>query len=450
MLTSPDRRLFLLLLLLLLPGCGMEKEPPSMVIIMIDTLRADHLSCYGFSREISPNIDGASLEGTTFTQAAAVSPKTGPSVAGILTGRYPDEQGVHGNCDPLPDSASLVSEILREEGYETGAVIANPVAGSAYGFEQGYDHFYPDFSKLEKELSKTCDAPEGGTGIKANRVTDEALSWVSKRSGPFFLYVHYMDPHTPYLPPFAWRDRMLAGRKPVDEDILRDLKFTKLSLTPDEVDRIKAYYEGEIAFMDHEVGRLLDGLPKDTLVVITADHGEGFMEHGMLLHGNSLYQELLHVPLIIKGPGLPGKTMVKDTVSQVDILPTLLDLAGIPKRDALSGRSLKSFLSKKPSRDDARILISTMRFRRGEYNLTAARQGPWKLVRSERTGEAVLYNLFDDPLERSDCSSTNKEIVTVLSKAILYRKNRIIHPKRIKAPEWEKERLEHLRELGYN
>jgi arylsulfatase A-like enzyme len=425
-------------------GCG-EKPRPCIVLIMVDTLRADHLECYGSESKSSPFISTLAEEGTLFTQVVAASPWTGPSVASILTGNYPDEVGIHDLRDPLHPSSSTLSEILRKEGYATGAVVSNSMAGPVYGFDKGYDAFF--FERYKGKEGEVAPEQVDRPVFTADRVTEKAIETLKRMKKPFFLYVHYTDPHDPYLPPPPWRDQILGDRNPLKEDLLIESRFTETALSSDEVETIRSYYEAEIAFIDHEIGRLVGSLSPATLVVFTGDHGEEFQEHGGFLHGHTLYQELLHVPLIIKGPGIPTRKTVTDLVSHVDIVPTLLDLLGLTAKEDLSGKSLSPFFQDGPVEQESRTLFSMLETR--DKRRISARRGPWKLILAPEERTLWLYNLDRDPRERNNIALENNQLVSSIIDSIKARKSRIIPALKRRNPELDKEREEELRAIGY-
>jgi arylsulfatase len=329
-----------------LAACG-TSEPPSIVLVVIDTVRADHLTPYGYERDTSPHIERLARSGTLFLQGVAASPWTGPSVASIVTGRYPDEVGIRGLRHRLPPSVPSLAQILRDAGYATAAVVSNALAGPAYGYHRGYDSFHFEHYKLQPEGSA---APPGQPYFTADRVTERALAWIASAPKPFFLYLHYTDPHEPYLPPPRWRDRFVREASGFDETLLNGKRFTRVPLDGDELAAVRAHYEAEIAFVDHEVGRLVDALGNDVIVVLTGDHGEEFRDHGAFLHGHTLYQELLRVPLLLAGPGIPRDRTSAVPASHVDILPTVLELARVPSPPSVNGRSLLGAPGEPPAR----------------------------------------------------------------------------------------------------
>ena len=275
-------RLTLVLLLaaggLAAPGCNrvdlataLDPERPSLLLVSIDTLRADHVGVYGAVDARTPVIDRLAAEGTRFTTAIASAPLTLPSHASILTGLYPPHHGVRYNgISRLLPSFDTLTERLRDAGYATGAVVGSAVLAGKYGLDQGFDHYDDD----TRSRGDPAERP-------ASEVTDGALAWLEHAERPFFLWVHYYDPHERYAPPAPFADRF-AGRP----------------------------YDGEVAYVDAELGRLFDSLAArgeldEALIVVTSDHGESLGEHAELTHSYSLYDAVLAVPLVFRGPGVP-------------------------------------------------------------------------------------------------------------------------------------------------
>ena len=280
---------------------------PNVIFITIDTLRADHLRCYGYARIETPNIDALARAGVRFTQAHTPVPITLPAHTAIFTGSFPMATGMHDfSGNKLPANATTLAKVLRDGGYTTAAFIGAAVLDSRFGLNQGFetyfDHF--DFSRLDET---NLDLTER----RGDLVMDEALGWLKQAPRqPFLLWVHLYDPHFPYTPrePYASRYRTHP-------------------------------YDGEIAFADAQVGRLLSflkqqGLFDHSVIALAGDHGEGLGEHGEKTHGFFMYNSTLHVPLIFKLPGAAPRVVAED-VSLVDVMPTLLqelkrldDLAG--------------------------------------------------------------------------------------------------------------------------
>lgn len=288
---------------------------PNVVLITIDTLRPDHLHCYGYNQIETPNIDSIAADGIRFEQAYTPVPITLPSHSVILTGTYPTMSGMHDfSGNNLSPEQPTLATVLRARGYDTGAVIASAVLDRRFGLNQGFDFYYDhfDFSRLAETNLDLMERP-------ANQVIDQALAWLAKpRKKPFFLWVHLYDPHHPYKPP-----------PPFDEKYKTNL------------------YDGEIAFTDTQLGRLLrylreHGLYHQTLLVLSGDHGEGLGEHGEKTHGFFVYNSTLHVPLLVKPPRAQKvlRKVQADPVSLVDLMPTVLGLLTVPPPEKAQGKNL--------------------------------------------------------------------------------------------------------------
>ena len=303
------------------------------VVIIVDTLRADHLGAWGYEVPTSPNLDALAAGGVRFANTFAASSWTRPGMAALTTGRYPREVGIYEErFDQLPEEATLLSERLQAAGYHTLGSTSNPNINSWFGFSQGFDE-WQDAGVLFKVMRKRegFERFKGADSLEsADEVTNRALALVDSHKDtlqdkPLYLQTLYIDPHIPYAPPDADKRRMEAqGSK-------------------------KPEYDGEILDADREIKRLLDGLQargilQDALVIVTSDHGEGLHSHPgqkkSQTHGYYLYDSMVHVPLIVSHPVLPAGTVVEDLTSQVDIVPTLFDLLGAPlAADEVSGRS---------------------------------------------------------------------------------------------------------------
>ena len=369
------------------------KPASNVVLITIDTLRADHVGCYGYKQIKTPNIDGLAAEGTRFDRAFAVVPVTLPSHSSILTGAYPMLSGMHDfSGNKLSPLQPTLASVLKQAGYQTGAVIAAAVLDSRFGLNQGFDFYYDhfEFSRLDEANLDEMQRP-------GNVVADVALDWLEKEwlkdglaknpQKKFFLWMHLYDPHLPYHLPEPYANEYAA--RP---------------------------YDGEIAFADEQVGRLLrflkeKGIYQNTVIVLCGDHGESLGEHGEKTHGFFIYNATMHVPLIIKLPEnrLPGNgtgRAVGDPVSLVDLMPTILGAVGVEIPSQVQGRSLLSEL--RSERDDREHNDKTNRDRvlYGETFLPRIHFNWSELRGSENTKyhfidapRPELYDLVKDPGE---------------------------------------------------
>jgi len=312
----PFRRLILTLTALTALQAAAQtpaKPAPNVVLITIDTLRADHVGCYGYTKIKTPNIDGLAADGARFERAFAVVPVTLPSHTTMLTGTYPMLSGMHDfSANKLSSTQPTMASVLKQSGYATGAVIAAAVLDSRFGLNQGFDFYYDhfDFSRLNEANLDEMERP-------GNVVADVALDWVEKNwQKKFFLWMHLYDPHYPYNPPEPYKHEYAAQP-----------------------------YDGEIAFADEQVGRLVrylkeKGIYQNTVIVLAGDHGESLGEHGERTHGFFIYNSTMHVPLIIRVPDSTGGRTVSDTVSLVDLMPTVLGAVGIAVPTQVQGKSL--------------------------------------------------------------------------------------------------------------
>ncbi len=351
------RRAVLTLLSALLPliACqGSPARPRHLLLVSVDTLRVDRLGVYGSPLGLTPNLDALAREGETFTRAFAPAPFTLASVSALLTGRYPEELGATRNTMLLPRGLSTLATEFYGRGFRTGAVVSNFVlrrrVGLAGGFET-YDDRYPQL-----EASRPTPERSGGdTTDAALRLLDELRAGENAR---VFLWVHYQDPHGPYTPPEGYRERYLEversapdGRRRLPrasvDGVLGAIPAYQSLPESNEVAFYRAGYDGEVRYLDEQLGRLLAGLAdrgmeRETAVAFTADHGESLGENDLwFAHGSHLSEALLRVPLVLRVPGRPPR-LRHDLVSLLDLAPTLLSLvtgarvAGLPGRDLLA------------------------------------------------------------------------------------------------------------------
>lgn len=331
-------------LVLLAPACGEPPPPPpgNVLLVIVDTARADHLSTFGYLRPTSPNLDRLAAEGQRFDAAWSQSPWTLPSIATILTGQPPHvhgatrgERGIH----PVRDEVETLAQRLRSVGYATAAFI-NVLwcAPEISGLDRGFDLY---------DYHETDESNRGHRN--ASETTDAVLAWLDLAGDdPFFIVTHYFDPHLTYDPPAPYDtiyERGPGPRVPAgfgNASQVFAIRDGRIRLTPGQRESLIARYDGEIRFTDEQFGRLREGLVQrgrwdDTLVIVVGDHGEEFWEHGGFEHGHSHHRELLRMPLIVRRPGGPSGAIIGDRVRQIDIAPTILDFAGMERPDDQSG-----------------------------------------------------------------------------------------------------------------
>jgi arylsulfatase A-like enzyme len=384
-----------LVLLATLVACfgGSEVGPrPNVLVISVDTLRRDHLGCYGYERETSPHIDALARRGVVFDNALSTSSWTLPSHASMLTGRYPSSHGLRDDGVELAPSVPTLAADFRRHGYHTLAVVSHVYVSSAFGLDQGFDAFDDTLTE------------GGATNPLAEGVVDRFLALLAASPvRPFFGFVHFFDPHWPYTAPepFARRFADPAYTGPIDGSVesLLPYFFASRAMPDRHREEMVARYDGEIAYLDHQLGRLMDGLRERgdldrTLVVLVADHGEEFKEHGQLGHGRTLYGEQLRVPFVMAGhPALRPGSRRDDLVSLIDLAPTLLDLVGAELPAGVDGRSLFT-----RERRDRAVFSESIRF---GVEMRAVQRGRYKLIHVPSERRELYYDLRDDPGELS-------------------------------------------------
>src|SRR5574341_885992 len=364
----------LCLLALAVDGCKSSKKespppeaaplrPLNVVLVTLDTLRADRLGCYGYKEIETPNLDRLAAEGVLFENAVAQTPLTPPSHASMFTGQYPNVHKVRNTGGfVLQSSSTTMAEIFQEQGWDTAAFIGASVLKKLFGFNQGFAVYDDQMPKPDDRMTR--EYPER----PAARVVDRAVEWLNGRSAkPFFLWVHLFDPHLPFEPPPPFRQKY-AGR----------------------------LYDGEIAYVDRELGRLLEAIhkkspPEKTLIVVVSDHGESLGEHGEFTHGVFLYESTLHIAFLLKGPGVPVGLRVKQQARTIDLLPTVLELlGGRTPRDVQGASLVPSFTGKPVATEYAYAETLYPKMNMGWTELRAVRTNRWKYVRAPKP---ELYDL---------------------------------------------------------
>ena len=377
--------LSLWLLVLLFPRPSFSEKTrqslPNIVVITVDTLRADRLGCYGYRRIKTPQMDTLASEGVLFEHAFTPTPITLPAHASIFTGDYPATLGLKSNGTfALTESALTLAEVLKKDGYSTAAFVSTYILDSRFGLDQGFDVYNDDLvtgvqspAMIQKER-------------RAETVTKAAVEWLNTRKSgaPFFLWVHYYDPHAAYDPPSPFKDAYA-----------------------------KSPYDGEIAYTDSWIKQLIDKLKKmgiydQTLIALAGDHGEGLGDHQEDTHGIFLYDSTLHVPLIFHCPArLPKNKRIGSLVRLIDIAPTILDIAGQKIPASMQGVSLASLMSGQKSDLNLVLYCETdyPRFTYGWSPLEGIRTSQWKYIKAP---ESELYDLAKDPAEAKNLIQQEK------------------------------------------
>jgi len=371
-------------------GCG-QPTRPNVILISIDTLRADHLGCYGDVRGTSPHLDRLAGQGVLFENAFSPTAWTLPGHASMFSGLTPRRHGASRARTAIRADAPLLAELLSAEGYATAAVVNAPFMQAKFGFDRGFDSF--------AYLPKLEVAAHQDRVLATLRDRDEA---------PFFHFFHYMSVHDPYAPEAAYNRFVGEYDLPVrvtGEKLLklrRAIDGGERALNRDEVRFLNDLYTGGVLSVDARVGAILElleseGLADDTVVILTSDHGEEFMEHGSIVHTKTLYDEVLRVPLIVRGPGVPEGGRVRSLAALIDIVPTVLGLVGIDPPPGLDGIDLATVW-----RDDAipeRMLEIETSWIDGTLAKRGVRTPSQKLIVNQETGEKEYFDLAHDPAE---------------------------------------------------
>jgi arylsulfatase len=428
------------------PGGGGDAARPNVLLLVADTLRADHLGVYGALRTRTPNIDGLAERGVRFQRASAPASNSCPATASVLTGLYPSSHGLL-TCrrDALRPEALSLARILSEAGYVTAGFAANPDLTRERGFGRGFDLWVGGIplDAIEPHRHSPLAFTLEALGLwsrpkifpRAGEVVRRGLDWLSgMEEDPFFLYLHFMDPHDPYSPtsPFD----ALYGWKPGEDmkmsfETLPEIMAGQEPVGPGELSSLLSLYDGAITSMDDQVGRLLAaleerGLLENTLVVFVADHGEEFIDHGGLGHEHTLYQELIHVPMILAGPGVRAGTIITEPVSLVDLAPTLLEGLGLAFPAPVEGLSLWGAVGRAEPAPVRDIFMEEtyVGLRSPVHAFRAVRDGDAKLIGRtfQASGEGrwswELYDLAEDPGETRNLAVAMPERVIDLRRRL--------------------------------
>ena len=444
----------------MLVGCTDPPRAPDVLLITVDTLRADYLGAYG-GAEATPTIDALARDGAVFERSVAPMPMTRPSHFSMFTSLYPREHGVVNNEMALPDSSLSVAEIFADQGYRTGAFVGVRLLGPNSGAAQGFADF---------------DYPSRSPQRRADDVVERALSWVDglRRDEPYFLWLHVFDPHQPYEHPPGFRGSPAEGTAGIKWTTLVEIAARHGGDVPREtLEQVKALYRIEVAYVDHWLDKLLSGVSSrrdldDTIVVFTADHGECF-ENGIYFeHADCLFEPSLQIPMIVRYPSMfpPGARSSTQT-SILDVAPTLLVAAGFDVPASFSGRALQQIVA-----DESRYVLVQHPF----FQNSAARKRPqirsairsvagepmrpivideekiglvgrdWKYLRAGERDE--LYSMSPTPDESTNLAALKPEVVAEmkarLSRLLEQHPLTILNPNQI-----NEELLETLKALGY-
>jgi arylsulfatase A-like enzyme len=434
-------------------ACGKRKRP-NIILITLDTTRADHLGCYGYNRPTSPNIDQLALESLLYDRAISPGTWTLPAHASLFTGKFTSSHGarfdpngslLYSHAVPGPEpwknqlrmrtiatNEHTLASLLKTAGYETGSVVAGPYLKRIFGLAKGFD-FHDE------------DNVASYNGRPAEEVTDSALKWLEKASEkPLFLFLNYFDPHRPYQPPYEYAKKFVSFKKPYG---VRYLFLSALK----RMDRnlFSRLYDAEICYMDHHLGRLFDGLKRfgiydGSWIIVTSDHGELIGEHNRFSHGDRPYQEVVHIPMIVKGPGGRGARRTDSWIQLTDVLPMILEWLDIETPEGIQGSV--------PPNIDHPILIESRTMPPFE------KDGHWTAIIDKESmkyigntkGINMLFDLKRDPGEHKNLLAQYPERGKSMSDAIDSYLARLPEPGPQTPPQQlDQETIEALRALGY-
>jgi arylsulfatase A-like enzyme len=426
-----------------LMACGKEKsatakDAPNVILISIDTLRADHLHGYGYERETSPTLDGLMRRGTSFMNAISQSPWTLPSHMSLFTSLYPHSHGVIEDTLALNEEVATLPALMKQAGYATGGFAACDYLSEKHGFGRGFDYY------LQRR------------GIRAPAVCEEALKWlVRERPQKFFLFLHFYDVHPTYDPSQPYLkmfESSYEGSMRGTIQTLLNINDGKIPVSEEDRRHLVALYDAVIRQLDDELKTFFGFLEErnllsNTLIVVTSDHGEEFFEHGKVLHSRTLYDELIRIPLIVVGPGVPSGRQVEEQVQLIDLAPTILEVCGLKIPGGMEGASLLPLIQGTTAGWRPYAFAEADKDNE-EYDLKRAiRTREFKLYFDRRSKEEELYDLAADPAEQADILDSRGDVAEVLRKELgTWMSTGRGQPERIVLTDREREEL---RSLGY-
>jgi len=439
--------LSIFLVIVAIQSTGCDRGPKNMILISIDTLRPDRLGAYGATAPTSPTLDKLAAGGVLYTNAFATSPWTLPSHASMLTGLYPNRHGLKETDHKLSEKIPTVTSVLAEAGFATAGFVSSSFLNETHGLHRGFETFQyeQEIGQLGNVIYVRNSGPE---------ITTRALAWLAARDDqPFFLFVHYYDPHSDYSPSREYRRMFVEtynGTIDGSTVQLRQVAMGQRELTEEDTQHLLQLYDAEIRQLDDELAKLLHylderGLSDNTALLITSDHGEEFMEHGRTLHGRTFFSEVIDVPLILYGPGIPSGLRTDALASVVDVAPTILGLLDIEPPANLQGIDL----SKNWSNDgeSGRTFVVAEAAHEDPGDSIMIQDERYKLIYQRLGARARLYDLELDPMEEHDVASSYPEPVAKLMAALRTYRETETTAKSIPSRSASEEAL--LRRLGY-
>jgi arylsulfatase A-like enzyme len=447
-------------------GGTQQSKQPNILLIGIDTLRADHVGCLGYGRDTTPTLDRLAQEGVLCMRTMSTSGWTLPSVMSVITSLYPNVHQTYTYKHRLPGEVMTLAEVLKGNGYTTVGFVSNPTIDGRYGFSDGFD-FYDDFT-ISLDVGLDIFAKHNDTlndqqlVCTGELVTQMAVQWLQQnQSEQFFMFVFYIDPHYDYIPPAPF-DTMFDPGYEGHIDGRGIKREPRHSQRPSDRDlrHLLALYDGEIRYTDGCIAELLEvfaksGVLKNTIVVLFGDHGDEFYEHGKTAHDRTLYDEIIHIPLIFWGSGRfsPGKR-ISALTSQVDIMPTILDYLGVPYEGSMQGTSLRPLIegTAATTRDTVWAELNTW------IHVQAVVSNDHKLIRNVSNDTWELYYLHQDPDEQTNLYAKPATIgiqLTLMAEWERWTRDNstlagnITHEEDIEKVQLNEQQLQQLRALGY-
>lgn len=418
-------------------------ERPNVVLYLIDTLRADRVGLYGYDRPTSPVMDSLGSGGAVFERAYAADTRTLGSVPSLLASLETPSHGMREYGDKLPEDVVTLAGIFRAEGYDTASFVTNMVAGPMTGLDRGFAHFHDAIKSFANRKARRTFPGSAFTG------------WLDRihagRDAPFFAYVHTAEPHMPYIPPPRLLRLFEEGYEGKVTGYYGGEHGFRHATSPEDMAHVNALYDAEVRLADEALGKMLArleerGLLENTFVIVTSDHGEELRDHGGWRHGHSAYDELLRVPLIMSGPGLPAGRRLKELVTLLDVAPTILELTGTPIPEAFQGTGqLDLITGRRPEVLEGKAIFT----RTTEAPARAVMiQDRWKCIFTEG-GAVELYDLEDDPGETRDLAEVEEERATALFARLRGWMEGSATGRQAPRMELTEEDIEGLRALGY-
>jgi len=427
-------------------------NPRRVLVYLIDTLGAAHMSLYGYHRQTTPNLEALAARGTWFANAFSNASRTVESIPNVMLSMPTISHGVQDEFSAVPDGLDLLAEGFQQAGYATACFSTNVNAGPRQHLDRGFGDFFDHFAYYwSADTTRTVPI-------------EEVAGWMERhRDRPIFVYVHTAEPHSPYEAPAPFGDRYDPDYTgPITGSHTDKVYGFQQARSPRDVEHVVALYDGEVAYADHRFGLFMSrlaelGLDGGLITVVTSDHGEQFLEHGLWKHGGDVHGELIRVPLIMTGPaGLVPVRRMEQAVQLLDIWPTLLDFCGLQSVAKMYGDSLRALMNGRDAERFAERAIFSSTFQPLPPHHALIRM-PWKLMFKPKRGDPrasfLLYNIADDPGERQDRFDEEPEVAARLLRELV--RTRAGYPRYAagggvnQRVQFDREHIERLRTLGY-